>query len=90
MFVRAAATKWGVPAGEVTVKNGVVAHASGKQAGFGELIADAGKVKPPQAPKLKDPKTFTLIGTDRVRRKDSRPRAPGPRGSPRTSTCPTC
>lgn len=71
MFVQAAATKWGVPAGEVTVANGVVSHASGKQAGFGELVADAAKVAPPQAPKLKDPKAFTLIGSPRVRRKDS-------------------
>ena len=71
MFVEAAAKTWGVPAGEVTVKDGVIGHASGKQAGFGELIAEAGKIKPPPAPKLKDPKTFTLIGTDRVRRKDS-------------------
>jgi len=72
MFVQAAATKWKAPAGEITVANGVVTHAgSGKQASFGDLVADAAKVKPPQAPKLKDPKSFTLIGTDRVRRKDS-------------------
>ena len=72
MFVQAAAAKWNVPAGEVTVANGVVGHAkSGKQAGFGELVAEAAKVTPPQAPKLKDPKAFTLIGTDKVRRKDT-------------------
>lgn len=77
MFVSAAATKWGVPAGEITVTNGVIAHASGKQARFGELVADAAKVAPPEAPKLKDPKTFTLIGTDRVRRKDSAAKSDG-------------
>jgi len=77
MFVEAAAAKWGVPAGEVTVANGVVAHASGKQAGFGELVEDAAKIAPPQAPKLKDPKAFTLIGTDRVRRKDSLAKSTG-------------
>ena len=71
MFVQAAATKWNVPVGQVTVKDGVVSHASGKSAGFGALIADAAKVTPPENPTLKDPKTFTLIGTDRVRRKDS-------------------
>jgi isoquinoline 1-oxidoreductase beta subunit len=72
MFVQAAAAKWNAPVGEVTVANGVVSHAkSGKQAGFGELVADAAKVKPPQAPTLKDPKTFSLIGTERVRRKDT-------------------
>jgi isoquinoline 1-oxidoreductase beta subunit len=72
MFVEAAAKKWNVAAGDVTVANGLVAHAgSGKQAHFGELLEEASKVTPPAAPKLKDPKTFTLVGTDRVRRKDS-------------------
>jgi len=71
MFVQAAAARWSVPAAEVTVKDGVVSHASGKSAGFGELLADAAKVAPPADPILKDPKSFTLIGTDRVRRKDS-------------------
>jgi isoquinoline 1-oxidoreductase beta subunit len=71
MFVQAAATQWSVPAGEITVKDSVVSHASGKSAPFGALLADAAKVTPPENPTLKDPKTFTLIGTDRVRRKDS-------------------
>lgn len=77
MFVSAAATKWGVPAGEITVLNGVLSHPSGKQAGFGELIEEAAKVAPPAEPKLKDPKTFTLIGQDRVRRKDSQAKSDG-------------
>ncbi|WP_421936695.1 molybdopterin cofactor-binding domain-containing protein [Phenylobacterium sp.] len=77
MFVSAAAAKWGVPAGEITVLNGVLSHASGKQAGFGELIDEAAKVAPPAEPKLKDPKTFTLIGQDRVRRKDSQAKSNG-------------
>lgn len=72
MFVQAAAARWSVPAGEVSVKDSVVSHAgSGRSAGFGELLADAVKVAPPEAPTLKDPKTFTLVGTDRVRRKDA-------------------
>ena len=71
MFVQAAATTWKVPAGEVAVQNGLVTHGSGKQAHFGELVEAAAKVKPPQAPKLKDPKTFSLIGSDRVKRKDA-------------------
>ncbi len=77
MFVSAAAAKWGVPASEITVSNGVIAHASGKQAGFGELLADAAKVTPPEKPTLKDPKAFTLIGTDRVRRKDAQAKSDG-------------
>ncbi|HEY2659175.1 MAG TPA: xanthine dehydrogenase family protein molybdopterin-binding subunit [Caulobacteraceae bacterium] len=78
MFVQAAANRWGVPAGQITVKNGVVAHAaSNRSAGFGELLADAAKVTPPQTPTLKSPKDFTLIGTDRVRRKDSAAKSSG-------------
>jgi isoquinoline 1-oxidoreductase beta subunit len=71
MFVTAAADRWKVPASEIAVKNSVVSHPSGKSATFGELVADAAKVAPPKDPPLKDPKTFTLIGTDRVRRKDA-------------------
>lgn len=78
MFVQAAAGKWNVPAPQITVKDGVVSHAaSGKSAGFGELLADAAKVTPPEKPVLKDPKTFTLIGTSRVRRKDSLAKSTG-------------
>ena len=78
MFVEAAAAKWSVPAAEITVKEGVLSHAtSGKSAGFGDLLADAAKIAPPKAPTLKDPKTFTLIGTDRVRRKDSQAKSDG-------------
>ncbi|MDB5437077.1 MAG: isoquinoline 1-oxidoreductase, partial [Phenylobacterium sp.] len=78
MFVQAAATTWSVPASEVTVQNGVVSHTkSGKQAHFGELVAAAAKVTPPQKPTLKDPKTFTLVGTGRVRRKDSAAKSTG-------------
>lgn len=72
MFVQAAADTWKVPAAQITVKDGAVSHAaSGKSAGFGELLAAAARVTPPESPALKDPATFTLIGTDRVRRKDS-------------------
>ncbi len=77
MFVEAAARRWSVPAAEITVKDGVVSHPSGKSAGFATLIADAAKVAPPQSPTLKDPKTFTLVGTRRARRKDSSAKARG-------------
>jgi len=78
MFVQAAAAKLGVPAGELTVKDSVISHAaSGKSATFGELVAEAAKVAPPEKPVLKDPKAFTLIGTDRVRRKDSQAKSEG-------------
>jgi isoquinoline 1-oxidoreductase subunit beta len=71
MFVQAAASRWQVNASEITVKDSIVSHPSGKSAEFRDLLADAAKVTPPAEPVLKDPKTFTLIGSDRVRRKDS-------------------
>jgi isoquinoline 1-oxidoreductase beta subunit len=77
MFVSAAATKWNVTPGAITVKNSVVSHPSGKSATFAELLPDAAKVTPPQSPTLKDPRDFTLIGTDRVKRKDTRAKSTG-------------
>ena len=77
MFVQAAANRWNVPVGEITVKDSVLTHVSGKSATFGELVADAAKVPPPADVKLKDPKAFTLIGTDRVRRKDAQAKSDG-------------
>lgn len=77
MFVQAAANRWNVAVGEITVKDSVVSHTSGKSATFGELLADAAKVPAPTDVKLKDPKTFTLIGTDRVRRKDAQAKSDG-------------
>ncbi|HVN02250.1 MAG TPA: xanthine dehydrogenase family protein molybdopterin-binding subunit [Caulobacteraceae bacterium] len=78
MFTTAASAKLGAPAAELTVKDGVVSHAAtGRQATFAELLPLAAKVKPPQSPTLKALKDFTLIGTDRVRRKDSTAKSTG-------------
>jgi isoquinoline 1-oxidoreductase beta subunit len=78
MFVQAGAQAWRVPVGEVQVKDGVVSHAvTGKSATFGELLPAASKIRPPLKPLVKDPKTFTLIGTERVRRKDSAAKSTG-------------
>src|SRR5919201_2825270 len=48
MLVEAAAREWGVPAAEITVERGVVAHApSGRRATFGELASQAAALTPP-------------------------------------------
>ncbi|WP_448191749.1 molybdopterin cofactor-binding domain-containing protein [Azospirillum sp. sgz301742] len=71
MLVQAAAETWGVPAADITVAKGVVAHRGGNRtASFGELAEAASKVTPPTDPKLKDPKDFTLVG-QRIPRLDS-------------------
>ena len=64
MLVEAAAMEWGVAASEVTVARGVVSHASGQSAKFGDLAEKATALTPPKEPKLKDAKDFKLIGTD--------------------------
>ncbi len=62
MLVAAAAERWGVPASEITVSKGVLAHQSGKQGRFG-AFAEAAAAKPvPQEPRLKSPAEWTLIG----------------------------
>ncbi|HEY4368663.1 MAG TPA: xanthine dehydrogenase family protein molybdopterin-binding subunit [Steroidobacteraceae bacterium] len=68
LLVSAAAQRWGVSAGEVSVSRGKVEHkTSGKSAHFGELVADAAKLPVPPDVPLKDPATFTLIGKDAAR-----------------------
>src|SRR4029453_1126071 len=63
MLGAAAAHRWQVPAVEITVERGVVAHpASGRRATFGELAAEAARQAPPAQGTLKDPKDFQLIG----------------------------
>lgn len=71
MLVTAAARKWGVPAADVTVRDGVISHAGSKrQARFGELAQLAAEQPVPADVKLKDPRDFRLIGKQ-VKRKDS-------------------
>ncbi len=71
MLVVAAAKAWGVPAGEITVSNGVISHPSGKSGGFGDFAAAAAKETPPEKPTLKSPDQFKLIGNPTHRRIDS-------------------
>jgi isoquinoline 1-oxidoreductase beta subunit len=78
MFVDAAALRWNVPRRLIEVRDGVVSHtASNRSASFAELLADASRHTPPQSPALKQAKDYRLIGTDRVRRKDSQPKSTG-------------
>jgi isoquinoline 1-oxidoreductase beta subunit len=65
-----------VPANEITVSNGTLAHKSGRKATFGELAEKAAAMPVPSDVKLKDPKQFKLIGK-RVPRKDSRAKTNG-------------
>jgi len=65
MLVQAAAAAWRVPPADITVRSGVVSHAASRRsATFGELAIRAARLTPPADVTLKDPKDFTLIGTE--------------------------
>ncbi|WP_148861183.1 xanthine dehydrogenase family protein molybdopterin-binding subunit [Marinobacter fonticola] len=77
VLVQAAANRWGVDAGEITVSQGTISHsASNQSAAFGDLVADAAQLEVPADPKLKSPDQFNLIGTE-VRKLDTRDKTNG-------------
>ncbi|MBL8518318.1 MAG: xanthine dehydrogenase family protein molybdopterin-binding subunit [Betaproteobacteria bacterium] len=63
MLLEAGASALGVPRAECRTGNHAVSHpASGRQLGYGELVAAAAKLSVPKEPALKDPATFKLVG----------------------------
>ena len=76
MLVAAAAERWKVAPDSIAVKNGVLTHAGGRKATFGELATAAAKQAVPAAPKLKDPKDFVYIGKG-APRTDSKAKSTG-------------
>lgn len=62
----AAADQWKVSLQDISVKDGVISHASGKSAHFGEF-AQAAAAQTPRNVSLKDRKDWTLIGKPSVR-----------------------
>jgi isoquinoline 1-oxidoreductase beta subunit len=63
-LIAAAASRWNVPALECTAALSVVTHGpSGQTLRYGELTADAAKIKLAQEPVIKTPDKFTFIGT---------------------------
>src|SRR5580692_9538849 len=67
-LIAAAAARWNVPASECAAAASVVTHGpSGRTLRFGELAADAAKVKLAQEPAIKTPDKFTFIGKPQPR-----------------------
>ncbi|MGB9329922.1 MAG: molybdopterin cofactor-binding domain-containing protein, partial [Steroidobacteraceae bacterium] len=78
MLVAAAAKNWNVPAGEISVSDGVVAHVgAARRATFGELAAAAAEQPVPKEVKLKDPGSFKVIGREKLPRLDARAKSSG-------------
>jgi isoquinoline 1-oxidoreductase beta subunit len=66
MLVGAAAERWSVPASECETAHGVVTHkASGRSLRYGALLDRAATIPAPALDQvvLKDPKSFTIVGT---------------------------
>jgi isoquinoline 1-oxidoreductase beta subunit len=71
MLVAAAAQAWGIPAVQITVRQGVIEHADSKRrGGFGEFAALAATLPVPEDVELKTPDRFVYIGKP-LPRKDS-------------------
>src|SRR5881397_2937512 len=65
VLVQAAADQWKVPAGELTVADGVITHAASKRSTtYGKVAAAAAKLEAPdpKSIKLKDPKDWKIAG----------------------------
>ncbi|ADY30617.1 xanthine dehydrogenase family protein molybdopterin-binding subunit [Cellulophaga lytica] len=66
MLVNAAAARWGVDPSSCTTKNGVITNAKGETLGYGAVVTESAVLDVPENVTLKDPKDFTIIGTDAV------------------------
>jgi isoquinoline 1-oxidoreductase beta subunit len=76
-LVAAAAKRWGVDAGSITIEKGVVKDGSGKQATFGELAELAQKTEVAGPFKPKEPDAWKLIGAARLPKVDTLPKTNG-------------
>jgi isoquinoline 1-oxidoreductase subunit beta len=64
MLVSAAAARWSVDAGSCVSERGEIVHLpTGRRLGFGELAEAASKLPVPRQPRLKDPASFSIVGT---------------------------
>jgi isoquinoline 1-oxidoreductase beta subunit len=62
MLVAAAAQRWNVDPESCRTESGAVFDTSNRKLTYGQLVAEAAKLTPPEHVQLKDPKTFKLIG----------------------------
>ena len=65
MLRSAAAKAWGVPLEEVATAAGVLSHASGKRASYGDMAAAAAMESVPSEVAFKDAANYSIIGSSR-------------------------
>ncbi|WP_336516444.1 xanthine dehydrogenase family protein molybdopterin-binding subunit [Pollutibacter soli] len=64
MLTEAAAQTWNVPAAEITAKSGMLYHEkSGKSGTYGEFASKAAAIPVPKGVKLKEVKSFNVVGS---------------------------
>jgi len=64
MLISAAAQKWNVDRATCYAEKGTIIHRPTKKSlTYGELAEDAAKLPVPEAPALKDPKNYKIVGT---------------------------
>jgi isoquinoline 1-oxidoreductase beta subunit len=77
MLITAAAAAWSVPGSEVKAEGGMLTHASGKKATYGEFAEAAAKVAMPADVPLKSKHKWRHIGSDKLKRHDSKAKTNG-------------
>ena len=78
MLMEAAARRLKVERAELVALNGEIIHwPSSRRLGYGELVAEAARLTPPDNPPLKAPGDFRLIGKAGVKRGDSKAKSNG-------------
>lgn len=76
MLARAAAAEWDVPAADIAIKDSMLV-AGNRKAGLGEFVKQAAALTPVEDPALKNAAEFTLIGKNKLPRKDSASKTDG-------------
>ena len=64
MLINAAAAQWGVDASSCTASQGVITNANGDTMHYGQVVNQAATMEVPEDVTLKEPKDYTIIGTD--------------------------
>ena len=67
MLKQAAANRWKISISECVANHGIVTNKSGAQLAYAELVEEAGKIAPPDNPRLKTPAEFKIIGKSSAR-----------------------
>jgi isoquinoline 1-oxidoreductase beta subunit len=62
MLIAAAAQRWKVDAAQLRAEDGQVLGPNGRLASYGQLAAEAAKLKAPEKVTLKDPSQFRIVG----------------------------